>query len=358
MSFEQDVARLYNAAFDDAALAASLVDLARHNHSSVLNFLAFDAQSGAPVAGITSGDPSIDAEFRTNWAHRDKRIVRGLAQPRDRVWHQADLYTDDERRTCPVYNEWLKSHDAQAGMGIMTHAGPHLLLCSTAFRPENLGNYTKAEVRMWETLHLHLMAIVRLRQQFVDRTFAHHKSTADMQQMLYLDRDGQVIDSTTAARRFIADTPELSLQFGRLFLGRNQLTRAFDMRVQNVLAGDPVLPLALRTLGNRPVVSIDILRAVPAPFNSLGTRHAEVMVVLKNLQSPICADPREVAEVFGLTPTEAEIACALARGDTPSAIARQRNRALSTVRWTIRNILDKLELNRTCDLRALINGCS
>ncbi|WP_299832390.1 hypothetical protein [uncultured Roseobacter sp.] len=355
ISLHSDIANLYSAAFDDAALVRALRALEKHTHSSIIHFLAFDIHTRMPVAGLASGTPEQDSEFRKTWASMDVRIERGMAQPLDQTWHQADLYRDNERESCPVYNEWLKTNDAQSGLGVMTRVSNNLILCSAAFRPERQGRYTDCEAALWSNIHLHLLGIGRLRHQYLDQISHTGKPDAFT---LHLDAAGTVLHASAGTRNLIARNDGMSLRAGHLTLGTPARTQAFHRRLRAVLDGKPAPPVPVVTADGRPDLVLHICPASAVPFETFGKKPARVLVLIQKLQAMAPPEPQIVADVFGLTLTEAEVACAIASGATATDIARARGRALSTIRWTIRNVLDKMDLHRQSDLRALVSAAS
>ncbi|HTU61062.1 MAG TPA: alpha/beta fold hydrolase, partial [Polyangiales bacterium] len=65
---------------------------------------------------------------------------------------------------------------------------------------------------------------------------------------------------------------------------------------------------------------------------------------------------RAFGAAYGLTPTEAEVAMALARGSSPSAIAEERGVSLNTVRTQIKVVLRKLEVQAISDVIRLLSA--
>ena len=63
---------------------------------------------------------------------------------------------------------------------------------------------------------------------------------------------------------------------------------------------------------------------------------------------------RVLVDLFELTPTEAEVACALARGRRTSEIAADLSISTTTVAFHLRNVFEKTRTHRQADLIALI----
>ena len=61
-------------------------------------------------------------------------------------------------------------------------------------------------------------------------------------------------------------------------------------------------------------------------------------------------DPDLVATGLGLTPTESRVAVMLAEGGTVQEIAAAIGRKVPTIRWHVRHIFKKLDINRQAEL--------
>ncbi|WP_187430543.1 hypothetical protein ROLI_036730 [Roseobacter fucihabitans] len=358
MSYHSDISGLYASALDDQALSAALSRLQRHVHSSFLHVLAFDTQIVLPVDGIVSGPPEADTVYRETWAAGDLRVPRGLALPRDQIWHQTQLFSDAERQSSPIYNEWLKENDAQQGMGMMTALSPTLVICTSAFRPDRLGGYGEPETALWQDIHRHLMALIALRHTYLRAQLSDPPALQTQTAAIHMDKTGRVVHVTPPAEALLGAACGIDIQRGRVRLGTPSRTAQLEARYQRVREGAPSPPLRLRIGSGREMLVLSVVPAVAPCMSPTGFDWPDMTLFLRRLSPSPVLDPQCVAEVFELTPTEAEIACALATGATALQIATQRGRALSTVRWTIRNILEKLEIRRQSDLRVLFSRLS
>lgn len=356
MSYHADLSALYASAFDDKAFGAALCGLQQHVHSSFLHVLAFDTESGSPVDGIGSGASDVDRIYREEWAARDVRVPRGLAAPRNQIWHQSQLFSDGERKTSPIYNEWLRQHDAQHGIGIMTAVSPATVVCTTAFRPERQGAYSGAETALWYDTHRHVMTIMGLREQYLKAHLSAPPAVNLQTAAIYLGKTGRVLHATPAAEALVGAASGIDILRGRVKLASVSQTAHLEGKYQSVLDGHACQPMRLRGEGSGTILVLTVVPAVAPPLALIGADWPHLTLFLRVLTPAVTLDPATVAEVFGLTPTEAAIACAVADGATAAQIATRRGRALSTVRWTIRNILEKLEVQRQSDLRVLFSG--
>jgi|SRR5690606_15458531 DNA-binding CsgD family transcriptional regulator len=84
--------------------------------------------------------------------------------------------------------------------------------------------------------------------------------------------------------------------------------------------------------------------------------HSPALAVVRcyPLQRDAEPDPALVAEAFGLTPAEAQVAAQLARGLSPMEIAAARRVSMQTIRAQIRAVFEKTGINRQSDLVRLL----
>ena len=76
-----------------------------------------------------------------------------------------------------------------------------------------------------------------------------------------------------------------------------------------------------------------------------------VLIDLEDVPQP---RPHVLRMIFGLTETEANVAAAIARGDTPSEIAEARGISLATVRSQLASIYTKTAARRQSELVSLL----
>ena len=159
---------------------------------------------------------------------------------------------------------------------------------------------------------------------------------------------GEVLQANIAAQALC--TPEANLTLGAHLLchapGAN--LRAL---IDQCLRGD--------VIGFRPVSvprndgARDLILLV-GPLSDPRHDLARVMVLIVDPSRRNVAEPQLLERAFGLTPTEARIACALAQGHRPDDIARDMGISGTTVAFHLRNLFSKTETNRQSDLIALI----
>jgi len=167
-----------------------------------------------------------------------------------------------------------------------------------------------------------------------------------------LSRDGRaavpVSDTAFIVTGEGAATPLRAEKPGSDFVARAPVTieRAFGLR-------DPALISRLRvaistaiTEGRAQVVMLRRSGAGALLVVRPGATRDTAVVSLEPLDAEASQlDPKVLVELFGLSPSEAEIAAALAGDRSIGEIARQRTVGVETVRGQVKSLLRKMELS-------------
>lgn len=99
-----------------------------------------------------------------------------------------------------------------------------------------------------------------------------------------------------------------------------------------------------------------VCRVFPKPaFTISGPEAGHALIVCERLDQPTRLDRGLTQEVYGLTPTESEVANAILAGQTAREIAETRRVSLETVRSHIKNLLQKTESSRQVELVAKLS---
>jgi|SRR5579862_1600024 len=95
-----------------------------------------------------------------------------------------------------------------------------------------------------------------------------------------------------------------------------------------------------------------IISTIPLPAESPASHSARssALIVFRRAGRQKLPAREEVMALYGLTPAEAEVALGIAAGRSPQLLAAQRHVKLSTVRWQLLAILQKLGVRRQLDI--------
>ena len=303
----------------------------------------------------------LEREYVDNYYQGDERPKRFAQLTRDRLVHVTDLYTDRELKASPTFNEILPRSSAQDSLNVLMEGlnGSHVFwMLADPCHPDGWGS---DQIEMIERLLPHLRQFARVRQLLVQAEAfgASFRSLLENTRLgvIHLDRNGTIVASNDRALDILRQGDGL-LDRGNVLSAR---LPDDDARLQKMLRG------ALPTYGSVAVGGFMTVRRLPhlpplalhvSPVNvrqmNLSTSRVAALVLVVDPSSRPGIDPDLVAKTLGLTPSESQVAVALAEGSTVRDIAAATRRKESSVRWFIEQIYDKQGISRQADLVRLV----
>lgn len=349
----RSVADLFSAAALDGDWPAALSAMAR----------AVGAQHGeliglGPEAAVFSYWTGFDPACLKEWTSiggfapaANPRVAMGGRLPLMTAWHEVRCTTDAELRRSPLHADYCRRWDIPYGSQTTLLRGDGLLVGLSTPRSEAQGVPGEDDRRAFEALAPAARAAV-LTQMALENQGARFIQGA-MEALgvaaFVLDGIGRVRALTPAAETAVVEGP-LRLAQGRLGAVRAEDARRLADAIDGALAGE-----ALRTLVLRGVVFTDVelveVAALPTRPYAFGFQ-PRVLVAMRSAARRDIALPGILSAAYGLTPSEAEIAVALADGETRELIAARRATSIQTLRSQIKRIFAKLDVRRESQLAA------
>lgn len=171
---------------------------------------------------------------------------------------------------------------------------------------------------------------------------------------IVLDEEGVVADSNAAAETIFDD--DINIKDGRIYL-RDAASRAFLREAIGSLRASPranpliAEPIIVQRKDKLPV----IIRVWPCRSEENGDAKPPRFVLTLNALGPRPGPPAQVlAKTFGLTPSEARLACIIARGAPPNIAAQELKISKETARNQLKSIFAKTDTHRQSELVALL----
>ena len=185
-----------------------------------------------------------------------------------------------------------------------------------------------------------------------------------------IGRDGRLVVANAALHRMVARRDGLSLGRGGLLCGDGQVQGALNIAVLSALAGVDgrlrVLPVAGSLAVPRPSGAapwlVQVLPVRPGvagqggagPLGGLGDGFAGAMLLVTDAEArPPAPSGALLQKALGLTPAEAALAAALARGISPAAHAKSRRVSVETVRTHLASLRRKTGHGRQAEIALL-----
>ena len=299
--------------------------------------------------------------YFSNYYPRDERVPRVTQLPDSKLVHMGDLFTEEERRTSATYNEALLLGGYQNGM-IARMDGPEgssifWVLADSILR----GGWGSREIELVESFLPHIRHLLRVRYALggAQALSASLSRLLDETQLgvIYLNRQGRIVDHNDRARDLLRRGPGLYEQGGFL-CARLPVD---DRRLGELLA-DALPRFGSQSSGGSmtvtrwPARSRQVVHVVPVSDrqNNFGIGRVAVLVLVTEPGRRVRLDTELVASALGLTATEGQVAVALAMGKSVTDIANEKGQKVSTARFHVKRIHSKLGIARQMDLIRLV----
>ena len=304
----------------------------------------------------------LEREYLEVYHPIDERIPRFRQLPDSHLVHVKDLYTAEELKTSPTYNEILLRSQYQNGLNVRLD-GPDTSHISWGLGdPVASDGWGSSEIATIKRLLPHIRQFIRVRQALVRAEAGDTTVTALLDNprigVLHLDRRGQIIAVNDRARSILRHGDGLSDRDGVLLGAR---TPDDQLRLEGLVAaalpaGDAIAVsgsmLLVRSSGLPPFVVHVKPVAVPQP--DYGARHVAALVLIVEPRSQHRIDPGLVARTLGLTPMESRVAVWLAEGRSVDEMAGAMGNTKHAVYWHLQRIYRKLSISRQTELVRLV----
>lgn len=281
----------------------------------------------------------------------------------DEVFSDVYVLKHDGFEKSEVYNDLLKHLGLRYSLFVNVQYAPGLVAPQGYFRNRASGPFLPADIRKLQRLVPHIARALRLRQLLADSQSKNEGLQALLDGMslpvALLDAGGRLLCASAAAHALMGATREL------LVLGQRLTSRlpALEQQLQQAIARAAELANSGRSLFEvrlPPTVHVDraegerlTLILVPLrPANGLRKEAADgrVLLAFHDPSARTQLDTGLLGQMFGLTPTEAELTGALAEGKTVTEFAAERGSSELTVRTHLKRVLEKTDSRRQAEL--------
>ena len=283
---------------------------------------------------------------------RDTGMRRLMDRPEGRLVHLPDLWTEEERKTSPVYNEGYRRLRARNGLKAHFDDPDGLRLVWAIADPVG-GGWKPDRLRLLERLLPHVRQFVRVRQALAAAGALGEGLAVLMDSdrigAVQLDRNGRVLEASAAALAILSAGDGLRDEGGILRASRTDdeerlrhlLGRALpDWRGDVPASGS----MNVRRRSARSRLALHVMPVGDRASDFGGRRVAALVLIVDPARRPRI-DPAHVAATLGLTPSESRMMARLAEGLRVKQIAWDQGWSEHHVRWLLKQVSRKLGLS-------------
>lgn len=371
LDYEQLIQAVYDAADTPGDLSPVMNDIGRALRAQAGQGFVIPLACPAGTESHHYGGPTSGFEaYERDWRDKDPRFQTAMARP-DEVLADTMVLDMKEFERSDVHHEVLTKWGNHYSLFGNYNAGPDLMFAAAWLRSKREGPFGDEEVRCIRGLVPHMTRAVRLRRVVTSL----RDQLEDLRRALdtlplpvaVLDVRGVVTCANGAAEELFSSRDGLRTEKSRLVASVATEQRALEAAIAkaattadtHVLRGArgrlaPTVTIS-RAYGTLSIVLFS-LRGANA-IRERASRTARVLALIHDPTRIARIDRALTAELHGLTPTEADLAAAIAEGRTLAEFAAARGSTEATARTHLKRILDKTQTRRQADLvRLLLTG--
>ena len=369
-TFGRVLASLHEAALDPGRWPgfSAVFDEALGVHGGSLLFGDGDSDDGVRIGfqwTCTRGHRRPDLEhlyFGTYYA-LDERVPRLRHAPDAQLFHNADVFTERELKTSPVYHVFSTHANCGDAMNVRLDGPRGSRILWMIHDPIDADGWSSARVEAIRRLLPHIRQTVRV-QVALGRAGTLGMTLETLLEatglgVVQLDGRARILAANDRARRLLRKGDVLFDTGGRLFAR----TPAADAELQDLL-GRALPPFGIRGTGGTMVARRPsgppplVLHVLPVGGSETepGAWPVAALVLVPDAPDATNLDVAAVAANLRFTRAESQVAVLLARGMTVREVAAATGRRVSTVRSHVRHMYTKHGLTRQADLVRLVQS--
>jgi DNA-binding CsgD family transcriptional regulator/PAS domain-containing protein len=357
------IGRVYDAALDDTLWPALAPEIARTFGSISTALQLRNTRDGnVELLSLTDNlDLPLMADYRSHYWRHDQWANRAAELGMSRVFASKDLISDAALARTEYCQDWLRRLGVFYVVGSVFPIAEDEICVFGAHRARAQGTYEEDEKRPVAEFLPHLRRALQLRSRLAAPAMEKNAALDALERTetatIVVARDGRILYANRRAEALLRGCEAIGVAGGRIALA----DRAAAERLR-FLIRDAAGTAAGSTGGAGGAFAIPRADRLPltmlvAPFraakNGMGTLSPAAILFIRDPERPSLST-LALEGLFGLTPTEASIAAAIAEGKSPDEISAANGVSLNTVRTHLKKILAKTGTSRQAELVALL----
>ncbi len=300
--------------------------------------------------------------YAQHYAALDEWRIRRAKNRQDDIFTGEMLIPGRELRRSEFGNDFLLPQGCDQLLCVDLAGGTPLESFLSHFRTQHEPEFDKRQTQVLRTLHPHVQRAIRTSWRFADKLKDASAGYAALQRLnfgvLLTTSDGRVLFMNAAAESMIQDQDGLRIIGGRIQGCRGDETSRLASLIASASPSRNIerarigseMSIAKERSGQAYSLSVTPLYRMQTP----DANRATVLILISDpLRSPTLPAMR-LQLLYKLTPAEARLAMALARGASLQTFATERKLSVNTVRFQLRQVLEKTDTKRQAELVRLL----
>ncbi len=316
-------------------------------------------QPGDSDSGLADPDAWQAASYREEFFSLDPFVNL----PADKVVALEDMIPDTELVNSEYYRQYLEPVDLFRILGVDTMEPGGMVARLRFSRRREEPRFSDSERRLLDLITPHLRRAIQI-YATINRTTSERDVYAGAVAQLavasiILDEQGRVLNANPVAQALLDQGDGLSVKGGSLHIEGRDINKELQQTVSNVIRaqhrGEPSVVRALRVprSAGRSDLGL-VVRPVPVSEWSEGQSSPSAAIFISDPDLHESASRQSLADLFELTPAEANLAILLARGLSLAEASEAQNISQHTARAQLKSIFAKTGVSRQAELVRLI----
>ena len=292
----------------------------------------------------------VAREYFNVYHPHDEGLPRLRLRPHGQLVHVPDLYTEDELKTSPVYNEGLRGWGSHEGLDVRFDGPDGLRIIWALSNPVGGGGWQSDHLQLLERLlpHIHRSVLIRQAMAAADALGAGLAGMLDNDRIgvVQLDRGGRVLAANSPGLEILRRGDGLLDRDGALDAAlpadRSRLRRLLGRALPGVWGEPPEGgSMTIQRPSGRARLGLHVSPVGDGAADFGGRRVAALVLLVDPARRPRI-DAQRVATMLGLTPSEGRVSALLAEGLKAHEIAAVTGWRVNYVRWLVQQVYRKL----------------
>lgn len=360
-AFERLISSIYQGPMEEEPWQQFLTQLSEQMHAtSVTLVLNPPSETGRGALRVVGGRTS---EGLDNYQERLFAMDPFLSLKPGEVRSLRELITDDDWENSELYQLCMKPTGLYDTLGVDIHVPNEMDAGLRVARSKEAPAFEQPDRDLIYAIVPHLERSLRIhvRMNKIESERALYAGAVESLSLatILLDEKGSILSMNRMAENLISREPEVRVENGYLMLGDQATTKKLQHLIDNILAqrgtGEASVVEAMRVHRDGDFADLGVIaRPVPTGEWSEGKAVPTVAIFISDPEYGAEAPVNIIIQLFGFTPTEAQLSLLLADGLSLDEASEALGMSRNTARTHLRSIFSKTGVSRQTLLVRLI----